>query len=130
VKRGRFTGMAVGLVACAVAACMAGAAEPLRLGSLEPGEKVYLLGISGEETAFLAASVWPWQEFYKSLKVNDEFGMREALGRMWLTSTGVEVLILELRGKFAEVRILEGQDQGRKGWVPVHDIVRGWGKGE
>jgi hypothetical protein len=132
VKRGRLTGMAVGLVACAVAACLAWAAaapEPLRLGPLEPGERVYLLGISGREHAMLAASPRQLAGLHRSLELGDDVGAEEALRRMWPpTPTGVEVLILEIRGTFAEVRILEGKDRGRKGWVRVDELVRGWGK--
>jgi hypothetical protein len=129
VKRGRLTGMAVGLAACAVAACLAWAAEPLPLGPLAPGEKVYLLGISGRDRTILAVVPRHLAALHRSLELGDDVGAEEALRLMWPpTPTGVEVLILELRGKFAEVRVLEGQDRGRKGWVQADELVRGWGR--
>lgn len=65
-------------------------------------------------------------EFLAVLKANDEYGYQRlfALGRMYRVKNGTKALVLERTHTLARVRILDGNYQGRDGWLPVEFVVK------
>jgi hypothetical protein len=63
--------------------------------------------------------------FFKAQELNDKHGMYQAVGRAFAVSSGVKVLVLDVGvtdPRLREVRILDGSQEGRSGWLMSSQI--------
>ena len=57
--------------------------------------------------------------YAKAIAANDQYGVDQLTvsGRLFHIGNGVKVLVLEVDGKMAKVRVLEGNNEGEAWWT-------------
>jgi hypothetical protein len=96
--------------------------------SLQIGQQARLHRTDGgdDPPAFLvAADAKALSQCISAVNAGDPYGNKQlmAAGRLWLVPAGTSVVVLELAFFSRKVRILEGEHQGKAGWIPMEFVA-------
>jgi hypothetical protein len=102
--------------------------NPNHQPSLQIGQQARLHRTDGgdDPPAFLvAADAEALSQCISAVNAGDPYGTKElvAAGRLWLVPAGTSVVVLELAFFSRKVRILEGEHQGKAGWIPTEFVA-------
>ena len=88
------------------------------------GSKVYLHSAGNSGMFPLAVDEQAYDELSSAMMAKDSYGCQELVnsGKVFLVEEGTEVLIIDRTLYLVKVRILEGTNQGKAGWV-IHEAV-------
>lgn len=75
--------------------------------------------ISGDQNNWIAVDSAAWSEAYKASTAGDKHGLYELIvaGRLFVVDDGTPGLLLSIGMQQHEVRILDGPQTGKKGWI-------------
>lgn len=86
---------------------------------------------SGEEghlsgDIFVAATEEAYDELTAAIGRNDDYGMTEliARGSVFFVTGGTRILVMDSSFASRRIRVLEGDQVGKSGWVPVEVVAR------
>jgi hypothetical protein len=120
-------GVGVGVLACLV--LVAWVSQKPWSSAPTVGEQGRLGLPSGADAAVpVGSSIEGWERFVAANQAHDAVGREEVYrqGGIYTTRTGVRVLVLQrdVGRELLQVRILEGAEVGRAGWVPKRWVQR------
>lgn len=90
----------------------------------EIGSRVSLHFGSSDGVVLLGTDEQTYEDLVWAMGAKDVYGLQELLasGKIFADQDDTQVLVIDRTATLAEVRILEGTNQGRSGWI-IHEAV-------
>jgi hypothetical protein len=86
-----------------------------------PGDKTYL-----KDFVFIAVDEVSFEELGNLAIAHDEIGVKKLIltGSVFIEDGNVKVLVIETKSNAARIRILEGRNYGKDGWIYMKFLSR------
>jgi len=76
---------------------------------------------SGQGLTAVARHPADFEDWYKAIRARDDYGLKELIysGRILAVKDQSTILIIDSTATLYKIRVLDGDKQGKAGWIPI-----------